>query len=420
MRKKILTSMLILLFGIIGGAVLLVVVFSLPTNSMHTNIKKSLAVFEEEGTYPHIFKGYVSSRLDNFTEAIMITNVISNENDSVIANALKVNRVSYNGQNPLGSLISYANGEEGYSTYSYARYWHGYLIFLKPLFMLFDYPSIRIINFFSQYSLLFILIMLLVEKGYKKLLPPIFFLLVFLYPITVSKSLQFSSVYYILILSLIGIFYKKDKIPQIAWIYFLVIGMLTSFLDLLTYPLVTLGIPLILYFVLFIHKDIKTTLIKWIELCFFWGLGYAGMWFGKWVLATVLVNENVLLDAFQAISTRAARETSSETISTIAVLTKNINMLVENKIYLIALAGYMLWLIGRCVFITHNKIKAIMVLPIGVSAILPFIWYFVLGNHSYIHFWFTYRILTISVFSILCLFVTCTNSAETPNIKTLK
>lgn len=34
-------------------------------------------------------------------------------------------------------------------------------------------------------------------------------------------------------------------------------------------------------------------------------------------------------------------------------------------------------------------------------AIIPFVWYMVLANHSYVHYWFTYRELAIFIFAIL-------------------
>jgi hypothetical protein len=38
-----------------------------------------------------------------------------------------------------------------------------------------------------------------------------------------------------------------------------------------------------------------------------------------------------------------------------------------------------------------------------VIALYPFVWYFVLKNHSYIHNFFTYRNLSITVLSLLFL-----------------
>lgn len=39
-------------------------------------------------------------------------------------------------------------------------------------------------------------------------------------------------------------------------------------------------------------------------------------------------------------------------------------------------------------------------------ACYPFFWYIVFRNHSYIHYWFTYREIGISIFAIGCLLST--------------
>ena len=36
-------------------------------------------------------------------------------------------------------------------------------------------------------------------------------------------------------------------------------------------------------------------------------------------------------------------------------------------------------------------------------AALPLLWYKLMGNHSYVHHWFTYREMAVSVFALLCM-----------------
>ena len=50
--------------------------------------------------------------------------------------------------------------------------------------------------------------------------------------------------------------------------------------------------------------------------------------------------------------------------------------------------------------ITKNNLKEI--LPFLFMAVIPFLWYFVVSNHSSIHFWFTFRELLIFFFAIFC------------------
>jgi len=65
------------------------------------------------------------------------------------------------------------------------------------------------------------------------------------------------------------------------------------------------------------------------------------------------------------------------------------------KIFLVIL---LLWLI---ILLISRKNKIINMLPILIIGIYPYIWYSVLKNHSYMHSWFTYRSLGVTVFSVL-------------------
>ena len=75
----------------------------------------------------------------------------------------------------------------------------------------------------------------------------------------------------------------KDDIDK--WgLLFLCIGGVTSYLDLLTYPLVALGAPLILFLSFRGTATMRSSMRYILTLSSFWVIGYAGMWAGKWVL----------------------------------------------------------------------------------------------------------------------------------------
>jgi len=65
------------------------------------------------------------------------------------------------------------------------------------------------------------------------------------------------------------------------------------------------------------------------------------------------------------------------------------------------LSVMILMVVGRHKF---NWKKAILFLLVGLA---PYLWYLVLSNHSYVHWWFTYRLQAITV---MCLFFMLTDS----------
>ena len=106
-----------------------------------------------------------------------------------------------------------------------------------------------------------------------------------LFPMTIPCSMQFSSCFYISTFALIGLLWKYEKLEEknAIPIYFCGIGMLTSYMDFLTYPVVTFGLPMIIVVVL-AQEGILEKLKKIIVCGISWCVGYAGMWGGKWLI----------------------------------------------------------------------------------------------------------------------------------------
>ncbi len=41
-------------------------------------------------------------------------------------------------------------------------------------------------------------------------------------------------------------------------------------------------------------------------------------------------------------------------------------------------------------------------IPYGIIAVLPVVWFLFAANHSFYHYWFTNRICAISIFGLMC------------------
>jgi hypothetical protein len=176
--------------------------------------------------------------------------------------------------------------------------------------------------------------------------------------------------------------------------------MVANFFDLTTFPLITLGIPAIFY--LLLEKDDKSLKDNFIRVLLFaivWSVGFFGMWFSKWAISSVLLDRNIVANAFEQFSLRV----SSVEFTRFDAILQNI-LIYKKRAYLIVLGLIGIYYIKRFVS-ARNRIavnNAKYVIPLLFIALMPFAWYFVVSNHSYIHFWFTYRELLIFFFAIMC------------------
>lgn len=394
-----------LLTSIVLGALLLILVFKLPTEEMKNNVQRSTEIYNYEGVYPQLMAGYKMSQLDNCTDATMLANAITPPRS--YKDAMLVLRVEYADRNPVGSLTDYANDVKGKTfTPDYPRYWHGYLVLLKPLLLFFDVSDIRVLNMFLQFGLLLYIIWLIMRKELKQYLLAFIVPILLMNPLTLPLSFQFSTVSLIMLFSVIIALQKEAWSFDGQLLFFLLIGIATAYFDFLTFPLVGLYFPMI--FLLMREKSWKCALKLVIAGSIAWIIGYAGMWCGKWLIGSIITGQNIFKNALFRAGRYTGMTYEGAKISHLQIIFKNIQVLMK---YPVLLGG-----IGVLIYYIRNFIKAkkaeetyklsiVEGVPYIIIALAPICWYLAAGTHSYIHYWFTYRELCVSVFAALACIV---------------
>lgn len=373
--------------GVLLGAILITLAYCIPVNQ--TNAQKSIDSLEGEGWYPSATQ--LKSSLDTYFHSYL-PGVLDGATDGLMLE--KATRQIEG--NPLWEAMNM----EGY-TY----YWHGYVVILRVLLLFMDYEQFRFLNCILQLMMMFFVAHFIWEKKgqrYALALLTSYFLMM---PMAMFLSLQFSWIFYIAMALSLLICYRhtwftEKRIPYI----FVIAGMLTSFLDLLTYPLYTWAFPLLLLILL--SEDgqkalnyVKTVVVSGLG----WILGYAGMWFGKWALAGWIVHRNVIQEAWKEVLFRSGSEESLNLIARLEALYDNWKHY-EYPLYTALLAIWLTWFIykslnGKTQIVRQEKNGAYLLITLS-----SFVWYFVLANHTLGHHFFTYRIWGVAITGILFLF----------------
>ena len=389
-QKKIvglLKVLAMIVAGVLLGAILITLAYCIPVNQ--TNAQKSIDSLEGEGWYPSATQ--LKSSLDTYFHSYL-PGVLDGATDGLMLE--KATRQIEG--NPLWEAMNM----EGY-TY----YWHGYVVILRVLLLFMDYEQFRFLNCILQLMMMFFVAHFIWEKKgqrYALALLTSYFLMM---PMAMFLSLQFSWIFYIaMVLSLLICYrhtwFTEKGIPYI----FVIAGMLTSFLDLLTYPLYTWAFPLLLLILL--SEDgqkalnyVKTVVVSGLG----WILGYAGMWFGKWALAGWIVHRNVIQEAWKEVLFRSGSEESLNLIARLEALYDNWKHY-EYPLYTALLAIWLTWFIykslnGKTQIVRQEKNGAYLLITLS-----SFVWYFVLANHTLGHHFFTYRIWGVAITGILFLF----------------
>lgn len=388
MYKKLLKIFisLIMFYVIALSAVYLVT----PT-PLERHAQNGLALIKKESNYPkYFFNNNVASQLDNFTDRVMLERVLPKNIDD---NALK--------------QAMFMNG--------YSRYWHGYQVILRPLLLPFNYFEIRYINIFIMFALL-IKAMNVIKKNVNSIASWLFFAAVMCAKfIIVPVSLQFTNMMMLMLLAILVAdkllcnrndlnFNNKSLSTERLFIFSFVLGSITVFLDLLTTPILPIGIVMLLLVIHYYQKynyliPNKTIINSFI----FWSAGYVGTWAAKWILATVICSQNIILQAFNQIVFRVAGDGAKYEVHRLSMLGNNIKMLVQPFGHTPKIIIFSLLFIVCCILLYKFRkavINKIFIKKVIWISLIPYLWYLMAANHSQIHSWFTYRSQIITVFGL--------------------
>ena len=404
-RKKLILNILIVPVSVIIGTLLMILLYSLPTTQMKESVSKSSSMYEG-GAYS--FNNWANGKnyaaISNFTDTIMLNTAIFRPTNSVVENAMITAHAIYSEAENVTDAARIANGEEGYSAIEYSRYWHGYLLYMIPVLQLMDVGELKVIGMFLQLFLMLTLVYLLGKRS--SLLMLLYGIVaLFINPVTTVLTFQEADIYCLMMISMI-IILRYNEILKNGWYFsfFMINGVCVAFFDFLTYPLVALGVPLILSLLLDEFGGIIEGIKEITKYSMGWIIGYVGMWGGKWIVGSILTGRDMFSDAFSSIGIRTHGQgeykgvlSYGNTMQTIWNSINDIPMLILLILTIAIIA----------IYLTRNKCKVSLGLVevsrsvcFMIVGLFPFAWYFVAMNHSVIHPWMSYRELAITIWAI--------------------
>lgn len=365
-------------------------VYCIPVSWIRGNVEKSLEVMETEGERPMYAFYRHSAIVDNHTDMLMYESLIAN-------------RDYYN---PVQASVSINQ---------YPRYWHGYQVILRPLTVVFQVQELRYLGMLLFY-LLFFRSAWLVAKKTKPVCAMLYVLTIASgYLVAVTTCFQYLTSFYVLFAALIFLLSGKGTVrPANLLLYFFVVGMVENFFDFLTYPVITLGIPLILLLWMKAREeqaDFRDNFIFMIRSSLSWGFGYALTWIAKWGITVVVLGVRYFWRTMSVVQYRL-QGSEEEPLDRIGTIQRNLKawMNVQD-------GGVISWskvvvviMIVTLLLVLWKKLKdwrtILAYVPILLVAVYPYIWYLVMSNHSQIHYWYTYRAQLVTLFGIL-MFIAC-------------
>lgn len=418
---------LMLLGSALLGTVLLVLVFCMPVGGMKRHVTVSIEdmLGDVDQTSGNRFYEYIQTRRESYTDAIMVQNAIEKiPGKNVFEHAMWMyhNDLEEDFWTPEDSLKAFCAGQDtgGMYLHEYSRYWHGYLVYLKPLLLVFSWKQISVIGVLLQLLLMAVMTGVAVQKKQSGVAVVTAVGFLFMKPLLVLVSLTMTVCWIIVLAALLFMLLKNDWLRERKLYpeYFLAVGILTSYFDFLTYPVVTLGFPLCAFFLInesrvvrgrseafTVLKDMLQRLIGY-SVC--WGIGYAGMWAMKWIIADLTLHTGTIKDAIWSIIGRTeaigGRPRFNGGFYVIGLnLQEYDHMIYPVMAAVIALVSLVL-IIMACRKRGAGPVLVEMI-PYLTIFCIPFVWIIAVQHHSALHARFTFRILAVAVMAVGCMWI---------------
>ncbi|MBQ1171577.1 MAG: hypothetical protein IIX48_03115 [Lachnospiraceae bacterium] len=430
MKKLVICS----IASIIICIVLLFLTSFIPQSALQKNMEKSADYYSDHQLFDHVTDFMFLSRQDNYADCIL-TNIIYHIDQSDLLHSV-LQAAYYNPEDEsVTESFSYAVSHKVNANVDYSRYWHGSMVMLRPLFVLFDITGVRLVlgivilimtvwfeillfkNHYSYFGICYAFGLLMVSIWMCA------FCIEYAMPFVIM-SVELPPLFLLLTKSFNGFGKMPVQGPELVlWTVLSCAGIVTAFVDFLTAETITFTMAYVLYLIIK-ERFCQMKSLKEECLCFFksgmiWFGSYAFMVLLKWMISLVILGKDAFFTALNQAALRMNGDATlgnvigAETVSDFerisGALWRNIGCIFPFKDEMTLKATFLyVALIGIVVFciwyLFRKKQESCLGKMLFAVSILPFFRFLVLNNHSYIHFFFTYRALLVGV--VVLLYVT--------------
>lgn len=415
MGKQVVKYVLIFVSSVIILFMLLVTSEWIPKSAMKNNMESSAEYMcrypKTNGTINTAYWEHVpASFRDQYADSISLGIAWQSDPDHPFSSAMRSSYYFYNDEYYVNRSLKKAIEEDETANNEYIRYWHGNTVFIRLFHLFTDVQGMYIFHAVLLGGLFLCLLVLLWKMDLRaasiSLLVAGGLAGIWFVPMTLEYT-------WIIIITLIVspvalIFAKQGRWNRIGAL-FLVTGILTNYFDFLTTETLTLLIPLLLLIACYTKENKnqsfdhhKPPVRQTILFSVLWGIGYLGMWVMKWVIASIILGENVMPYITGHISQRlGVGESSDGTIP--GAIMRNVRSLFPTCFGMIGiLASIFLITILLCAWWIYRKekIRTGYCLLYAALGALPYIRFMVMCDHSYRHYFFAYRAQVATILAL--------------------
>lgn len=423
MSKKIFTA--ILTFGSVMALLFgcLILTTGIPNEKIKENLLESALYYRDKDAYAFREDQKLNGVADNYADAILLNVLWNMKDDDPVRSSL--DSKYYDGEEYGESWGLYQAIEGHEANTDYTRYWHGFVVLIRPLLLFTDAMHIRMIMLAAVLILAAVTCVILIREHHPAAAVSLVIALAGVQIWNIRLALEYQPMF-LLCFALCPFFLLLEKRSDHALMLLSVVsGTMAAFFDFLTTETVTILIPLILVFFVRAEENrlgsLKHNLILSVQCGLHWGLSYAGAFLCKWTAASAAAGQNKFIQALTSAETRFAGTQGEENLpllqqipyavfANLSTMFGGTSRVDFGRIFLglllvSALFGSFFYLFRR------DRINKQAVILFALYMAVPYVRYLVLNNHSWLHEFFTYRAQAASILA-LCAIVWCSTDRE--------
>ena len=381
-RAALLFCALIVCYLLLG-----ILAYAVPQKPVQRNAELTFEKGDFQTDYPTAIIHRTRFMMDNYSDALIVHQAV-NLRSKGLQTILLLPRC-YDGESECAKLRNTLDGHPCQEEFIYARYWHGSTFLTRILLWTSDYQAIRYILYVVS-SLVLLWCMLRLYKCFGSVAMVLFaYALLMVNVVVMQFSMQFVQV---LLIATGAIIYLTYRQPSSLWgwgIFFMVLGSLTSFLDLITVPSITLGLPLVVMVAQRNEEHGWRGVGILLLMALWWLAGYCGTWLAKWTIATLLTDMNVFHNAVN----QAQRWSRG-----------GLSYILRSYAYNVAHLRWSFLLVGIVPLVVATLVWRkrggwSITLQYAVIVLVPFVYYTLMARPAAEHNFFNYRALATALFA---------------------
>lgn len=405
-------------FGLFCGllAVLwlgLVCTAMIPNEALAENFKTSAMSYSDVAPFQFHNGEKWSGIGDNYADAILLNVAWHVGNGNPLTSSIDTGY--YDGEDDGLMQGLYRSVTEGTDINTdYTRYWHGGVLFLRPLHLFMDVTGIKNLGLAVILILLGLTMAILIKRKHTDIAVLLALSMAAVHVWNLRLSLEYQSVFLLTFVLCPLYLWLERKGDHWMTLLSVAAGTSVAFFDFLTTETLTLLLPLILVVAVRAKEGrlspMKESLLLLVKCGICWGLAYAGAFLVKWTVASLVTGENSFTLALSSAAVRFGGQVAVEEDppnSIFSALAANLTVLfggtqrVETGRALVGLFLYA-GILGSVWYLFHKKRgernAALLLLLLGA---VVFLRYLLVNNHAYLHEFFTYRALAAPILATL-------------------